>query len=147
MATIDIHFENMAEFIAFAAGKFRLSQEYEQRLTSIGAIMEKPVEKAVMPTPPVQTPEAPAEEKTEAPTVATVPTIPTVATVATVPTTPTPRITIDDLLKGAQFFLDHGKTADLKELLDKFQVQRVSNLKPDQLDAFAEAMRAKGASV
>ena len=145
MATIDIHFDNMEEFLAFAAGKIPLPQGSKERLQSIGAYMDNPpIVKAVMPTPPVQTPEAPAEEKTEAPTVATVPTIPTVATV---PTTPTPRITIDDLLKGAQFFLDHGKTAELKELLDAFQVQRVSNLKPDQLEAFAAAMREKGAAV
>lgn len=53
--------------------------------------------------------------------------------------------TMDDLGKAGATLIDAGKMPQLIALLGKFGVQAVTQLKPEQFNAFADEMRALGA--
>jgi len=155
MAQITMTFDSMEEFLTFAAGKLTLKPGSVERLTSIGALdpnkvnsfpMNPPVETVpevqipTVQTPPVQTPEAPAP-------VIPVASATTVAEpAASVQPTAEP-MTVERLQKAAQYFMDASKVPVLTAMIQSFGVQRISELKQDQLEAFAAAMREKGATV
>lgn len=166
---IHVDFDNTEEFIAFLGGKLKIAKEAKERLEAIGALRAEAAEEiqrldvkpvkiqlpadsviaGAMPVPPVQTPEAPAPIiPTAAPAQDhTGYSIPMTAPAPAAPAVPDDVMTVERLTKAAQFFMDAAKTPMLREMLNSFGVPRVSDLKPDQLEAFAAAMREKGATV
>lgn len=54
-------------------------------------------------------------------------------------------VTMDDLGRAGAALIDAGKMPQLIALLGKFGVQAVTQLKPEQFNAFADEMRALGA--
>ena len=54
-------------------------------------------------------------------------------------------VTMDDLGRAGAALIDAGKMPQLIALLGKFGVQAVTQLKPEQFNAFADEMKALGA--
>lgn len=81
-----------------------------------------------MPAPPV----APAAGFTPAPSV---------------PLAQPPKYTVDQIMAAGAMLMDAGKVNELMNLLHSFGVQAVMDLKPEQLGAFATAMRGLGAQI
>lgn len=65
------------------------------------------------------------------------------------PVAPAPTYTLDQVSRaGAELIsADSGKLPQLRELLQKYGVPAVSELKPDQLGSFATELRALGAQI
>lgn len=55
--------------------------------------------------------------------------------------------TVDQIMEAGASLMDAGKVEDLMNLLHSFGVQAVMDLKPEQLGAFAAALRAHGARI
>lgn len=64
-----------------------------------------------------------------------------------VPVAPPPQYTIDQIMKGGATLMDAGRVDDLMNLLKSFGVVAVTDLKPEQLGAFATALRGLGAKI
>ena len=64
-----------------------------------------------------------------------------------VPVTEPPQYTIDQIMKGGAALMDAGRVDDLMNLLHSFGVVAVTDLKPEQLGAFATALRGLGAKI
>ena len=96
-------------------------------------------------------PVAPAPAPVNVTTVAPVNTPATVepapAPVAAVPVAPAPQYTVEQIMAAGATLMDAGKASELINLLHSFGVQAVMDLKPDQLGAFATAMRELGAKI
>lgn len=88
-----------------------------------------------IPTP-VPTAQAPAPAQTAVPTPA-----------SNVPLAAPPQYTVDQIMAAGATLMDNGKVNDLMNLLHSFGVQSVMDLKPEQLGAFATAMRELGAKI
>ena len=113
--------------------------------------------------PPAQTgaPAAPMAGPTSAfpsnppvnPTAAGVPTgAPTAPTGAQayqtgVPVAPGPQYTVDQIMQAGATLMDAGRVDELVNLLHTFGVQAVTDLKPEQMGAFATALRGLGAKI
>lgn len=106
----------------------------------------------------VPTAAAPAPEQAAVPTQAITPaqTGPMPAPVTTaqqtqpvsgVPLAEPPKYTVDQIMAAGATLMDAGKVNDLMNLLHSFGVQAVMDLKPEQLGAFATAMRELGAKI
>lgn len=65
------------------------------------------------------------------------------------PVAPAPTYTLEQVSRaGAELIsADSGKLPQLRELLQKYGVPAVSELKPDQLGSFATELRALGAQI
>lgn len=65
------------------------------------------------------------------------------------PVAPAPTYTLEQVSRaGAELIsADSGKLPQLRELLQKYGVSAVSELKPDQLGSFATELRALGAQI
>lgn len=109
------------------------------------------------PAAPVQQPQqaptaAPAQQPMPAPApVAPMPAPATTAQpntpVAGVPLAQPPKYTVDQIMAAGAQLMDAGKVNDLMNLLHSFGVQAVMDLKPEQLGAFATALRDMGAKI
>ena len=64
-----------------------------------------------------------------------------------VPLAPAPQYTVDQIMQAGATLMDAGKVNELMNLLHSFGVQAVMDLKPEQLGAFATAMRELGAKI
>ena len=113
-----------------------------------GAKLPMPAAAQVAPTAPVQ-PAAPASAPAPAAPVAPAPApAPAPASpVATVPVAQAPQYTAAQIMEAGAALMDMGKANDLIELLHSFGVQAVTELKPEQLGAFATKMRELGAKI
>ena len=103
--------------------------------------------------PPADTapaPAAPAPAVTPAPAPAPAsdqaPVTPTPAP-APVPVAPAPTYSRDQIMTAGAALIDAGKTNELMGLLNSFGVQAVTQLKQDQLGAFATELRKLGAQI
>lgn len=65
------------------------------------------------------------------------------------PVAPAPTYTLEQVCRaGAELIsADSGKLPQLRELLQKYGIPAVSELKPDQLGSFATELRALGAQI
>ena len=92
---------------------------------------------------------APATQQTAAPTA------PAPASVAApmnypapgVPLAQPPKYTVDQIMAAGAMLMDAGKVNELMNLLHSFGVRAVMDLKPEQLGAFATALRELGAKI
>lgn len=66
---------------------------------------------------------------------------------SSVPLAAPPQYTVDQIMAAGATLMDAGKVNDLMNLLHSFGVQAVMDLKPEQLGAFATAMRDLGAKI
>lgn len=101
------------------------------------------------PTAPV-TPQMPAPApQTPTPMAAPTPVTnaPTNYPAPNVPLAPPPQYTVDQIMAAGATLMDAGKVNELMNLLHSFGVQAVMDLKPEQLGAFATAMRELGAKI
>lgn len=64
-----------------------------------------------------------------------------------VPLAAPPQYTVDQIMAAGATLMDAGKVNELMNLLHSFGVQAVMDLKPEQLGAFATAMRDLGAKI
>lgn len=55
-----------------------------------------------------------------------------------------PAATIDDVTRAAVALMDQGRKADLMGLLGKFGVRSLTELRPEQLGPFLQALQAMG---
>ena len=85
-------------------------------------------------------PVAPAQHVPSAPAPGNVP-------VPNVPLAEPPKYTVDQIMAAGATLMDAGKVNELINLLHSFGVQAVMDLKPEQLGAFATAMRELGAKI
>ena len=105
------------------------------------------------PVVPQQAPTAaPAQQPMPAPApVAPMPAPATTAQpntpVAGVPLAQPPKYTVAQIMAAGAQLMDAGKVNDLMNLLHSFGVQAVMDLKPEQLGAFATALRDMGAKI
>ncbi len=100
-------------------------------------------------TPVNPTPES-AQSVPPAPVAPSAPVEPvqtTATPVAGVPLANAPQYTVDQIMTAGAMLMDVGKVEDLLNLLHAFGVQAVTELKPEQLGAFATEMRKLGAAI
>lgn len=64
-----------------------------------------------------------------------------------VPLAQPPQYTVEQVMKAGGALMDAGRVDDLSNLLRSFGVAAVSDLKPEQLGAFATALRGLGAKI
>lgn len=102
----------------------------------VAQAQQQPTNVVPMPQPqtPVQQPVSTAPQPQAAPT-------------AAVPLAQPPQYTVDQIMAAGAQLMDAGKVNDLINLLHSFGVQAVMDLKPDQLGAFATALREMGAKI
>lgn len=94
----------------------------------------------------------PQDEVASVPTVpmaepAPTPVVPTPVPVAEPAPTQTIKYTVQQLAVAAMQLKDQGRIADLQGLLVQFGVASMVELKDDQLDAFAQALRGLGVTL
>lgn len=100
------------------------------------------------PVTPAQ-PAAPVPPTNPAPVTPPVPAAP-VAPEQAAPTAPAPvapTVTLDKIKAAGAGLAAQGKTAQLMELITKYGVKSILDLKPTQFDAMANDLRALGASL
>lgn len=68
-------------------------------------------------------------------------------TTLSIPLARPPRYTVDQIMQAGATLMDAGKVNELLNLLHSFGVQAVMDLKPEQLGAFATALRELGAKI
>lgn len=108
-----------------------------------------PAESAPAPSP---VPANPAPAPTPAPAPVTPPPAPAAPVAPTAPMVPlaqAPSFTLEQVGRaGADLITQNpGKMPELMALLSQFGIQTVQQLKPDQLGAFATALRGMGAKI
>jgi len=64
-----------------------------------------------------------------------------------IPVAQPPKYTVDQIMAAGATLMDAGKVNELIELLHSFGVQAVTDLKSEQLGAFATALRNLGAKI
>ena len=101
--------------------------------TQSSAPMPTTAEPASMPKATVQTPTVPVQQSA--------------MPIAGVPLANAPQFSIDQIMAAGAALMDAGKVDDLLNLLHSFSVQAVTDLKPEQLGAFATEMRKLGAAI
>ncbi|MFI3279618.1 MAG: hypothetical protein R3Y55_03730 [Rikenellaceae bacterium] len=98
---------------------------------------------------PMQAP-APVQAPTQAVPMqapAPVASAPVQAPAPTVPVSAPPQYTVEQVMEAGAALMDAGKMVELTNLLHSFGVQSVMDLRPEQLGAFATAMREMGAQI
>jgi len=111
-------------------------QTPEEAAVAIQAMMA--AKQAPTTAPPTQAP---------APTFAAPPPAPVSPPPAGVPVAAAPTFTREQIMTAGAALIDAGKMADLMTLLNTFGVQAVTQLKPEQLGAFATELRKLGAQI
>lgn len=101
---------------------------------------------AAAPVTPIQAAAPVASAQPAVPTAPAQSVTPVAPTQATVPTTPV-TYTPDDLARAAFALMDSGRQQELIGLLQKFGVNAIPELKPEQFGAFATALRGMGAQI
>lgn len=105
----------------------------------------------VNPTPgPAPTTAAPSPSPTpvtNAPTAGPTSAAPGNTLAPAVPVTGAPAYTLDQISRAGASLVDAGKMQQLLELLGRYGVQAVTQLKPEQYGAFATELRALGAQI
>ena len=101
---------------------------------------------AAAPMPVPQPTAAPAPAPMPAPTPVAAP-APASYPAPTGPLAAPPQYTVDQIMAAGATLMDAGKVNELMNLLHSFGVQAVMDLKPEQLGAFATAMRELGAKI
>ena len=101
---------------------------------------------AAAPMPAPQSTAAPAPVPMPAPTPVAAP-APASYPAPNVPLAAPPQYTVDQIMAAGATLMDAGKVNELMNLLHSFGVQAVMDLKPEQLGAFATAMRELGAKI
>lgn len=109
-----------------------------------GAALPAPASPAALPPAPVQPPAAVAPAAT--PAAAPAPTQPPAAP-PVVPVAAAPTYNRDQIMTAGAALIDAGKINELMGLLNNFGVQAVTQLKQDQLGAFATELRKLGAQI
>lgn len=102
------------------------------------------VKPATPPPAPVQPPVTPTPTPT--PTAASAPTQPPAAP-PVVPVAAAPTYNRDQIMTAGAALIDAGKINELMGLLNAFEVQAVTQLKQEQLGAFATELRKLGAQI
>lgn len=99
-----------------------------------------------VPEPPVA---PPAPEPVEGPTSTTVAPIPAPVAPPVVPSAapPTKTLTMNDIATAGAQLIDKGKMGQLLDLLKKYSVQAVTQLKESDYPAFAADLRTLGAEI
>ena len=69
------------------------------------------------------------------------------ANVTGVPLSQAPQYTVDQIMAAGSALMDAGRGTELINLLHSFGVQAVMDLKPEQIGAFATALRNMGAKI
>ena len=146
---VTVEIPGLPEAINNLAGAMRNTPAPEQAAQSKN--INEPV--AYMNTAPVQSvpvPESGAVAGPAANPISPAPVTPaTTAPIypATTATSPSDAkaLTMDDLGRAGATLIDAGKMPQLIALLGKYGVQAVTQLKPEQFNAFADEMRALGA--
>lgn len=119
-----------------------------------------PVAAPVSPTPvnptpgpapttaaPVAAPSPSPTPVTNAPTAGPTSAAPGNTPAPAVPVTGAPAYTLDQISRAGASLVDAGKMQQLLELLGRYGVQAVTQLKPEQYGAFATELRALGAQI
>ena len=109
----------------------------------------RPVQVAQPTTPPPVQP-APAAVPPAQPVTPPAPPVPPVQAAFPAPSVPLaapPQYTVEKIMQAGATLMDAGKINELLALLHSFGVQAVTDLKPEQLGAFATAMRDLGAKI
>ena len=109
-----------------------------------GAALPAPASPAAPPPAPVQPPAA--VTPTATPAAAPAPTQPPAAP-PVVPVAAAPTYNRDQIMTAGAALIDAGKINELMGLLNNFGVQAVTQLKQDQLGAFATELRKLGAQI
>lgn len=124
--------------------------------TPAAAPVAAPVSPApVNPTPgpapttaaPVAAPSPSPTPVTNAPTAGPTSAAPGNTPAPAVPVTGAPAYTLDQISRAGASLVDAGKMQQLLELLGRYGVQAVTQLKPEQYGAFATELRALGAQI
>ena len=103
---------------------------------------------AAQTTAPAAQAAAPATQQTAAPTApAPASAAPMNYPAPGVPLAQPPKYTVDQIMAAGAMLMDAGKVNELMNLLHSFGVQAVMDLKPEQLGAFATALRELGAKI
>ena len=101
-----------------------------------------------VPAAPAAQAAAPATQQTAAPTApAPASAAPMNYPAPGVPLAQPPKYTVDQIMAAGAMLMDAGKVNELMNLLHSFGVQAVMDLKPEQLGAFATALRELGAKI
>lgn len=111
-----------------------LRQKSKDEPVEVKTVQE--TQKAPEPIPTVPTTPAPNVPVQSAPTPA-----------PSVPVAAAPQYTIEQIMKAGATLMDAGKIDELRKLIDSFGVEAVTNLKPEQLGAFATELRKLGAKL
>lgn len=96
---------------------------------------------------PVAAPSPSPTPVTNAPTAGPTSTAPGNNPAPAVPVTGAPAYTLDQISRAGASLVDAGKMQQLLELLGRYGVQAVTQLKPEQYGAFATELRALGAQI
>lgn len=131
--------------------------ELASAINNLAAAISGSAKPAVAATTPVAQTAAPAPAPAPVAQPAAAPAMPAPAPVATnapvsypapnVPLAQPPKYTVDQIMAAGATLMDAGKVNELMNLLHSFGVQAVMDLKPEQLGAFATAMRELGAQI
>lgn len=114
--------------------------ELAEALNSLAAALKGAKPEPATPAPAVTPAPAPAPAPVQAPvTPAPAP--------APVPVAPAPTYSRDQIMTAGAALIDAGKINELMGLLNSFGVQAVTQLKQDQLGAFATELRKLGAQI
>ena len=105
-----------------------------------------PVTPTQTPTPAPAAPVA-APSPAPAPTAGQTSAAPGNTPAPAVPVTGAPAYTLDQISRAGASLVDAGKMQQLLELLGRYGVQAVTQLKPEQYGAFATELRALGAQI
>lgn len=96
---------------------------------------------------PVAAPSPSPTPMTNAPTAGPTSAAPGNTPAPAVPVTGAPAYTLDQISRAGASLVDAGKMQQLLELLGRYGVQAVTQLKPEQYGAFATELRALGAQI
>ena len=96
---------------------------------------------------PVAAPSPSPTPVTNAPTAGPTSAAPGNTPAPAVPVTGAPAYTLDQISRAGASLVDAGKMQQLLELLGRYGVQAVTQLKPEQYGAFATELRAMGAQI
>lgn len=96
---------------------------------------------------PVAAPSPSPTPVTNAPTAGPTSAAPGNTPAPAVPVTGAPAYTLDQISRAGASLVDTGKTQQLLELLGRYGVQAVTQLKPEQYGALATELRALGAQI
>lgn len=129
-----------------AASILKLAEAIASSPTPAAPVSPAPVTPTQTPTPAPAPPVA-APSPAPAPTAGQTSAAPGNTPAPTVPVAGAPTYTLDQISRAGASLVDAGKMQQLLELLGRYSVQAVTQLKPEQYGAFATELRALGAQI